>query len=175
MNKLKERKEKFHYLGDLSKYQLKLQETEYVKYKTESYTEYQNYLYKRALYGLNALAEKELNNICNKKRGRINKVYVKGQIAINLYKQKITNDKSNKLFEKFFPDSKITKYLVSKGANPNHQNKQGQTAAHFAIAYKFFDLSQWMFENGADDTLTNKFHLTAYDGLSPEGDEDEEN
>lgn len=113
MNKLKERKEKFHYLGDLSKYQLKLQETEYVKYKTESYTEYQNYLYKRALYGLNALAEKELNNICNKKRGRINKVYVKGQIAINLYKQKITNDKSNKLFEKFFPHSKITKYLVN--------------------------------------------------------------
>ena len=71
-------------------------------------------------------------------------------------------------------NTKITKYLISKGANPNHQNKQGQTAAHFAIAYKFFDLSQWMFENGADDQLMNKFGLTAYDGLSPDGEEDED-
>jgi hypothetical protein len=69
---------------------------------------------------------------------------------------------------------KIAKYLISKGANPNHQNKQGQTAPHFAIAYKFYDLSQWMFENGADDTLHNKFGLTAYDGLSPEDGEEEE-
>jgi hypothetical protein len=69
---------------------------------------------------------------------------------------------------------KILKYLISKGANPNHQNKQGQTAAHFAIAYKFYELSQWLFENGADDTLANKFGLTAYDGLSPEGGEDDE-
>ena len=67
---------------------------------------------------------------------------------------------------------KIAKYLISKGANPNHQNKLGQTAGHFAIAYKFYDLSQWLFENGADDTLQNKFHLTAYDGLSPDGEDD---
>jgi pimeloyl-ACP methyl ester carboxylesterase/CheY-like chemotaxis protein/uncharacterized membrane protein YgcG len=31
---------------------------------------------------------------------------------------------------------KVAKYLVSKGANPSHQNKQGQSPAHFAIAYK---------------------------------------
>lgn len=63
---------------------------------------------------------------------------------------------------------KVTKYLMAKGANPNHQNLQGQTAAHFCIAYQFFDLSQWMFENGADDTIENKYGLTPYDGLSPE-------
>ena len=67
---------------------------------------------------------------------------------------------------------KIAKYLVSKGANCNHQNKQGQTAGHFAIAYKFYDLSQWLFENGGDDTIMNKDGLTAYDGLSGEGDDD---
>jgi hypothetical protein len=69
-------------------------------------------------------------------------------------------------------NTKITKYLISKGANPNHQNKQGQTPCHFAIAYKFFELSQWMFENGANDQLENKFGLSAYDGLSPDGDDD---
>ncbi|RYG66547.1 ankyrin repeat domain-containing protein, partial [archaeon] len=71
-------------------------------------------------------------------------------------------------------NAKIAKYLVSKGANANHQNKQGQTAAHFCIAYQFFDLSTWLFENGADDTVENKFGLTPYDGLSAAegGDED---
>jgi len=63
---------------------------------------------------------------------------------------------------------KIAKYLVAKGANPNHQNLQGHTPAHFAIAYKFFELSQWLFENGADDTVQNKYQLTPYDGLQIE-------
>ena len=64
---------------------------------------------------------------------------------------------------------KVTKFLMSKGANPNHQNNQGQTPAHFAVAYQFFDLSTWMFANGASDTVENKFGLTPYDGLSPDG------
>lgn len=64
---------------------------------------------------------------------------------------------------------KVTKFLMSKGANPNHQNNQGQTPAHFAVAYQFFDLSTWIFANGALDTVENKFGLTPYDGLSPEG------
>lgn len=64
---------------------------------------------------------------------------------------------------------KLCKFLISKGANPNHQNKNGQTPAHFAIAYKFFDLSTYLFENGGDDTLENRFGLSPYDGLSAEG------
>lgn len=68
---------------------------------------------------------------------------------------------------------KMVKYLFTKGANPNHQNNHGQTAAHFAIAYKFFDLAEWMFENGASDTVENRFGLTPYDGLNLDGtDED---
>ncbi len=70
-------------------------------------------------------------------------------------------------------NAKICKYLLAKGANPNHQNKGGQTPAHFAIAYKFFDLATWLFENGADDSLKNMGGLTPYDGLDTEGDEEE--
>lgn len=66
---------------------------------------------------------------------------------------------------------KICKYLLAKGANPNHQNHYGQTPAHFAIAYRFFDLSTYLFENGADDTMENKYGLTPYDGLSNEGED----
>jgi hypothetical protein len=65
---------------------------------------------------------------------------------------------------------KISKYLLAKGANPNHQNLHGQTPAHFAIAYKFFELSQYIFEHGGDDTLENRFGLSPYDGLSNEED-----
>lgn len=68
-------------------------------------------------------------------------------------------------------NAKIAKFLANKGANLNHQNKQGQTAAHYAIAYQFFDLSAWLFENGADDTIENKFGLTPYDGLNSAEDE----
>jgi ankyrin repeat protein len=64
---------------------------------------------------------------------------------------------------------KVSKFLISKGANPNHQNNQGQSPGHFAVAYQFFDLSTWLFANGASDTVENKFGLTPYDGLSPEG------
>ena len=64
---------------------------------------------------------------------------------------------------------KVTKYLMAKGSNPNHQNLQGQTPAHYCIAYQNFDLSTWLFENGADDTRENKYGLTPYDGLSPDG------
>jgi ankyrin repeat protein len=65
-------------------------------------------------------------------------------------------------------NTKIAKFLFSKGANINHQNNSGQTPGHFAVAYQFFDLSHWIFESGGDDQIENKYHLTPYDGLSPE-------
>jgi hypothetical protein len=71
---------------------------------------------------------------------------------------------------------KVSKYLVEKGANPNHQNKQGQTPGHFAVSYQFYDLSSWLFDpngGGGDDTIENKFGLTPYDGLDIEEDDDD--
>jgi len=65
---------------------------------------------------------------------------------------------------------KIAKLLVEKGANPNHQNREGQTAAHFANEYGFMDFLTWMFEGGedgagGDDGVANKYGLTPYDGM----------
>jgi ankyrin repeat protein len=65
---------------------------------------------------------------------------------------------------------KVAKLLVEKGANPNHQNKEGQTPGHFANSYGFYDLLGWLFEpsgGAADDTVTNKYGLTPYDGIRP--------
>ncbi|TMW57824.1 hypothetical protein Poli38472_014427 [Pythium oligandrum] len=64
---------------------------------------------------------------------------------------------------------KVAQYLVSKGANPNHQNKHGHTAGHYAMAYSFFDLGAWLLDpekGGGRDDLLNENGLTAYDGLT---------
>jgi hypothetical protein len=122
MEKLKNRKEKFEYTGKLAEYQLLSQNT-VMQYEIDTYSSYQNYLYKRALYGLSAITEKELESMCSKKKQRINKVYLKGQSVINVYKQKLTNTYSNSLFITLFPNSGVTKYLISnEDIDPNFKN-----------------------------------------------------
>mmetsp|Transcript_12215 Transcript_12215/g.22899 ORF Transcript_12215/g.22899 Transcript_12215/m.22899 type:complete len:1667 (-) Transcript_12215:19-5019(-) len=72
---------------------------------------------------------------------------------------------------------KIAKLLIEKGANPNHQNKQGQTPGHFAVAYQFFDFASWLFDkNGGngDDLILNMYGLGPYDGLVDDDEEEEE-
>jgi len=67
---------------------------------------------------------------------------------------------------------RIAKLLIKKGANPNHQNNQGQTALHYAMAYNFYELGAWLADPqdgaGANDQLLNMYDLNPYDGLSPE-------
>jgi len=92
-------------------YQLNAGKT-YMQYEVDSYSQYQNYLYKRALYGLNALTEQELASMCDKKKQRISRVYLKGQQAINVYKQKLTTAYSNLFFKTLFPNSPITDFLL---------------------------------------------------------------
>ena len=78
----------------------------------EDHSEYQNYLYKRALYGLNALNEKELITICSKKKQRILNVYKKAQTILNVLKQKISINYTNSLFLNLFPNSNLTTSLI---------------------------------------------------------------
>lgn len=66
---------------------------------------------------------------------------------------------------------RLGKFLLEKGLNPNHQNKQGQTPGHFAVAYQFFDFASWLFDaGGGNDLLTNIYGLGPYDGLTPDED-----
>ena len=66
---------------------------------------------------------------------------------------------------------RVAQVLVAKGANVNHQNRGGQTAAHYAMAYNFFDLGAWLLDpdkGGASDEIENEHGLGAYDGLEPD-------
>jgi len=85
----------------------------YVQYEQDGLTAYQNYLYKRALYGLDALTEKELATMCSKKKQRIVNVYKRAQVTLNKFKQQITIQYSNFLFSTLFPESPITQALLA--------------------------------------------------------------
>ena len=107
-------KQKFMYSGTLENYQLSNQIKNVMQYEYDSYTPYQNYLYKRALFGLNSLTEIEINTICNKKKQRINNVYRKAQIVLNNFKQQVTINYSNFIFKTLFPNSPITDFLITE-------------------------------------------------------------
>jgi hypothetical protein len=92
-------------------YQLRSQTV--MSYEQDGYSAYQNYLYKRALYGLDALTEKELATMCSKKKQRIINVYKRAQVTLNKFKQHLTIAYSNVIFETLFPNSPITQYLLA--------------------------------------------------------------
>jgi hypothetical protein len=85
----------------------------YMQYETDGYSQYQNYLYKRALYGLSALSEQELATMCSKKRQRVINVYKRAQVVINKLKQEFTIQYTNLLFKTLFPNSPLTDALLA--------------------------------------------------------------
>ena len=63
----------------------------------------------------------------------------------------------------------LGKILIKKGANPNHQNKHGQTPGHYAVAFQFYDFASWLFDadgGNGNDLLMNMYGLGPYDGLT---------
>lgn len=96
----------------VTNYQLHSGKT-YMEYETDKYSQYQNYLYKRALYGLDALSEQELATMCGKKKQRVINVYKRAQSVINKFKQQVTINYSNFIFQSLFPKSPITDFLLN--------------------------------------------------------------
>jgi hypothetical protein len=84
----------------------------YMQYEQDKYSAYQNYLYKRALYGLDALNKDELDTMCNRKKQRIVNVFKRAQTILNIEKQRATIKYTNTFFEMFFPKSSLTKSLL---------------------------------------------------------------
>jgi hypothetical protein len=103
MEKLKE---------EIRNYQMRSQTV--TSYQQDRYNQYQNYLYKRALYGLSALTQDELATMCSKKKQRVLNVYKKAQVVINKLKQQATISYTNFIFETLFPKSPITQALLAE-------------------------------------------------------------
>lgn len=82
------------------------------RYEKDPFNEYQNFLYNRALNGLNTYDKDEVTAMAYNKKKRIVKVHKRAQTIINLWKQHVVNVLSNHLFQTIFPDSPLTKELV---------------------------------------------------------------
>tara|TARA_R110001592_G_scaffold137914_2_gene356292 strand:+ start:3324 stop:3821 length:498 start_codon:yes stop_codon:yes gene_type:complete len=105
------KKQKFEYSGKLEEYQLYKKNT-YTKYEVDKYSLYQNYLYKRAMFGLKSLNNDELEKICNHKKKRITMVHRKAQRVLNVAKQKKVISITNNFFKTLFPNSSFTESLL---------------------------------------------------------------
>jgi len=98
---------------ELKNYQLNVGKT-HIQYEQDSYSNYQNYLYKRALYGLSSINQEELDSMCGKKKQRIINVYKRAQVVLNKLKQQATINYSNFIFKTLFPNSPITQFLLAE-------------------------------------------------------------
>ena len=105
------KKQKFEYSGKLEEYQLYKKNT-YTKYEADQYSQYQNFLYKRALYGLSSLPKDEVEQMSKQKKIRISKVNRRAQRVLNEAKQKKVITITNEIFAKWFPDTKFAKFML---------------------------------------------------------------
>ena len=61
---------------------------------------------------------------------------------------------------------RLVKTALRFSANINHQNYRGNTATHYAFAYGYRTLAEYILSKGADDRLTNELGLRCYQGIS---------
>lgn len=84
------------------------------KYERDPYSQIQNFLYKRAIIGLNVYTQKEIQEMHWQKRKRVKKVHKRAQRVLNTWKQEITINITNLLFSSVFPKTSITKTLLEE-------------------------------------------------------------
>jgi hypothetical protein len=100
------------YNGQLKEYQLYGNNRGYVEYERDEFNAYQNFLYKRALFGLTVYSSEELNAMHWDKKKRILKVHTRTQKVLNLWKQELSSKFVNTLFQQIFWKSQFVKDMV---------------------------------------------------------------
>lgn len=76
-------------------------------------SEYQNFLYKRAMYGTKAYPEQEVKEMFWQKRNRIKKVHKRTQKILNLFKQEKLIEQTNAIFGMFSHSDTVNDLLES--------------------------------------------------------------
>jgi len=113
----KTKEEKYTYRGSLEEFQLygsQINGNRYTEYEVDPFNQYQNFLYKRALFGLKMYSPEEIAAMTDARKSRILKLHRRSQRVLNIYKQEIVNKFTNNLFTKLFPNSTITKALIGE-------------------------------------------------------------
>ena len=89
----------------------------FVKYEELSMT--QNELYKRCLIGLEFYSPQELYFMNSAKKAKIAKRHRVVQENLNLWKQELTNRKTNTLLGELFPKASFIRALISDNSTSN--------------------------------------------------------
>ena len=74
-------------------------------YEQDPYSQQQNFLYKRAMFGLKMYSKEEVRKMSSKKRKRIIMFHKRTQKELNLWKQEIIIKTTNTLFSLFKKES----------------------------------------------------------------------
>jgi hypothetical protein len=100
-------------LGSYQRYGNKLQRQP-LQYEKDPFNSYQNFLYKRALFGLAVYTQEELVKMHSDKKKRIEKVHTRAQEILNLWKQELTGQWTIKLLNTLFWHSGLVKEFTEK-------------------------------------------------------------
>jgi hypothetical protein len=100
-------------LGSYQRYGNKLQRQP-LQYEKDPFNSYQNFLYKRALFGLAVYTQEELVKMHSDKKKRIEKVHTRAQEILNLWKQELTGQWTVKLLNTLFWHSDLVKEFTEK-------------------------------------------------------------
>ncbi len=88
-------------------------------YEKDEFNPYQNFLYKRALYGLTIYTDDEIKVMRLNKRWKIEDRSRRAQDSISLYKQTAMNRIINRTFKKLFPNVKLVNKFVKYTPEPD--------------------------------------------------------
>ena len=106
--------QKVVYEGRLSSYQKYGTSFNKVQFEKDPFNSYQNFLYKRALFGLSVYQKEELDKMHWDKKRRIEKVHERAQKVLNLWKQEMTNQWLGTILSTVFHHSSFVKELNEK-------------------------------------------------------------
>ena len=108
-------KEQVVYQGKLADYQVYGQK--FQTFEKDQFNSYQNFLYKRVLFGLSVYEPDELKIMHQDKKNRINRVHRRAQSVLNIWKQQIINNITNAFFKVNFSNSNLIKDLITNYGN----------------------------------------------------------
>lgn len=108
----------------------------YGSIQDDNLTDYQIFLYNRALFGLAVYSQDEIRDMRWDKRKRIIKVHKRAQIVLNIWKQQMVNALSTHFFTSLFPGNPITESFIqtTNDTDPDYINRMSFKALRISKA-----------------------------------------
>jgi hypothetical protein len=122
ITKIENRKDKHAYEGKFKDFQTFGSSFKgkpvYSQCEQDPYSEYQNFLYKRAMFGMKMYTPEEIKTMHPQKRERVAKVHKRAQHELNVWKQEKVIAFTNKIMS-VFTRSSIAKDMVNLYSKPD--------------------------------------------------------